>query len=91
MVELVDDVRPQEYRDVFSRGLSFHQFSLGAGHRAGADAEARIVHAGLACCRMLEAGSLTVPALETIPLDAAGKRLVAIRNGRSVGKIVVVF
>ena len=50
MVELVDVVRPQEYRDVFSRALSFHQLALGAGHRAGAEAEKRIVQAGLACC-----------------------------------------
>ena len=91
MVELVDVVRPQEYRDVFSRGLSFHQLALGAGHRAGADAEKKIVQAGLACCRMLEEGTLTVPQLETIPLAEAGNRLLAIRNRRSVGKTVVVF
>ena len=91
MVELVDVVRPQEYRDVFSRALSFHQLTLGAGHRAGAEAEKRIVQAGLSCCRMLDEGTLTVPQLETIPLAEAGNRLVAMRNRRSVGKTVVVF
>ena len=71
MVELVDVVRPGEYRDVFQRGLSFHQLSLGAGHRAGPEAEARIVRAGVACCRMLAEGGLTVPVLETISLAEA--------------------
>ena len=91
MVELVDVVRPQKYRDVFSRALSFHQLALGAGHRAGAEAEKRIVLAGLSCCRMLEAGTLAVPLLETISLGEAGERLMAIRNRRSVGKTVVVL
>ena len=91
LVELVDVVRPSEYRDVFSRSLSFHQLALGAGHRAGPSAEANIVRAGLACCRMLADGGLSVPALETISLEQAGDRLVGIRNRRSVGKTVVVF
>ncbi len=91
MLELVDVVRPADYRDVFSRSLSFHQLALGAGHRAGPAAEANIVRAGLACCRMLEDGSLSVPVLETIPLEEAGDRLVGIRNRRSVGKTAVAF
>ena len=91
MVELVDVVRPGEYRDVFQRGLSFHQLSLGAGHRAGPEGEARIVRAGTACSRMLAEGRLIVPVLETIPLAEAGTRLVEIRERRSVGKTVVVF
>ncbi len=91
MVELVDVVRPGAYRDVFQRGLSFHQLSLGAGHRAGPEAEARIVQAGIACSRMLTEGRLTVPVLETIPLTEAGPRLDEIRERRSVGKTVVVL
>ncbi len=91
MVELVDVVRPGEYRDVFQRGLSFHQLSLGAGHRAGPEGEARIVRAGVACSRMLAEGRLTVPVMETIPLAEAGTRLVEIRERRSVGKTVVMF
>ena len=91
MVELVDVVRPEAYRDVFQRGLSFHQLSLGAGHRAGPEAEARIVRAGIACSRMLTKGRLTVPVLETIPLTEAGPRLDEIRERRSVGKTVVVY
>jgi NADPH:quinone reductase-like Zn-dependent oxidoreductase len=91
MVELVDVVRPGEYHDVFLRGLSFHQLSLGAGHRAGPEGEARIVRAGTACCRMLAEGRLIVPVLETIPLAEAGLRLIEIRGRRSVGKTVVVL
>jgi len=91
MVELVDVVRPSEYRDVFGRGLSFHQLALGAGHRAGPEGEERIVRAGRACCQMLEDHSLTVPVLETIPLEEADPRLEEIRNRRNVGKTVVVF
>ena len=91
MVELVDVVRPNEYRDVFQRGLSFHQLSLGAGHRAGPEGEARIVRAGIACCRMLAEGRLTVPVMATISLAEAGPRLAEIRERRSVGKTVVVF
>ena len=91
MVELVDTVRPGDYRDSFLRGLSFHQLAFGAAHRAGPEGEARIVRAGEACCRMLEEGRLKVPTLETITLAEAGSRLVEIRNRRSVGKLVVVF
>lgn len=91
MVELVDDIRPNKYRDIFQRGLSFHQFSLGAGHRAGPQGEARIVRAGIACCRMLAAGQLAVPVLDSIPLDQAGARLTEIRSRRSIGKSVVVL
>jgi len=89
MVELVDVVRPQEYRDVFLRGLSFHQLSLGSAHRSGG--EDRLVRAGLACCRMLEEGRLAAPVLDAIALAEAGARLVEIRNRRSAGKSVVVF
>jgi NADPH:quinone reductase-like Zn-dependent oxidoreductase len=35
MLELVGTVRPTSYRDAFMRGLSFHQLSLGSGHRSG--------------------------------------------------------
>ncbi|MFN3612499.1 zinc-binding dehydrogenase [Tepidimonas sp.] len=91
MVEIVDVVRPEKYREVFLRGLSFHQLSLGAGHRAGMEAEARMVRAGTACSEMLAEGRLTVPVLRMIPLEEAGARLVEILQGRSVGKTVVVF
>ena len=89
MVEIVAVVRPSEYRDVYLRGLSFHQLALGAAHHAGAGA--RIVRAGIACCRMLEDGNLRVPVLETIALDKAAKRLAEILACRSVGKTVLVF
>jgi NADPH:quinone reductase-like Zn-dependent oxidoreductase len=42
MVELVDTVRPLKYQDAFMKGLSFHQLSLGAGHRHGISAKAAL-------------------------------------------------
>ena len=35
MVELVRTLRPESYKDAFDKGLSFHQLSLGSGHRHG--------------------------------------------------------
>ena len=90
MVELVDVVRPNEYRDAFSRGLSFHQLALGAGHRNGPEALRDLVAAGTAVSSLLERGRLTVPALKTISIDHVGDTLDAMLERRTVGKIVMV-
>jgi NADPH:quinone reductase-like Zn-dependent oxidoreductase len=91
MVELVGVVRPSEYRDVFLRGLSFHQLALGAAHRAGAEGEVRLVRAGVAFCRLVGEGRVTVPEPQFLALSEAGVRLVEIRERRHTGKSVVVF
>ena len=57
MVELVDLVRPESYQDAFMRGLSFHQLSLGSGHRSGPAGRAKLVAAGTSFSKLLGEGS----------------------------------
>ena len=89
MVELVDTIRPIEYQDAFMKGLSFHQLSLGAGHRAGPSAKAALTHAGRKFSELLEQGEISVPELKIVDLDQVGDALQAILKQRTVGKIVM--
>ncbi len=89
MVELVDTVRPLDYRDAFMKGLSFHQFSLGSGHRNGADAKKNLILAGKKFSSLLEQEKIKVPALEVVTLEQTGERLKEILRQRTVGKIVM--
>lgn len=91
MVELVAVVRPERYRDAFMKGLTFHQFSLGSGHRNGVAAQEQLVAAGRACNAMLERGQLLVPELKTIGLDEAASALGEMLGQHTRGKIVVAF
>ena len=91
MVELVDTVRPRDYQDAFMKGLSFHQLSLGAGHRYGPSSVATLVNAGTAFSPLVEQGIVNIPALETVSLEQAGDRLREMLQQRTVGKIVLTF
>ncbi|SET46805.1 zinc-binding dehydrogenase [Thalassotalea agarivorans] len=88
MVALVDTVTPANYQDAFMRGLSFHQLSLGAGHRNGVLGRQTLVQAGQAFSSLIAHGDVTVDKLQTIPLDDVPSALVEMRNQRTVGKIV---
>jgi NADPH:quinone reductase-like Zn-dependent oxidoreductase len=70
------------------KGLSFHQLSLGSGHRNGAKAQAILTNAGRAFSSLLEQGVITVPKITTIALEEAGAALNAMLQQRTVGKIV---
>ena len=89
MVELVSTVRPEVYPDAFMKGLSFHQLSLGSGHRNGEKAQQDLVRAGEAFSMLLEEGEVLVPQLKVIELEQAGEALKAIREQRTMGKVVV--
>ena len=89
MVELVDTVRPLKYRDAFMKGLSFHQLSLGAGHRHGISAKVALTSAGHAFSSLVEQGKIKVPVLKTITLDQVGDGLNDMLKLRTVGKIVM--
>lgn len=89
MVELVDTVRPREYADAFGKGLSFHQLSLGAGHRFGPASKGTLATAGIAFSLLLEKGHLRVPELKTISLAETGEALGEMLKQRTVGKIVM--
>ncbi len=89
LVELVDLARPKDYRDAFGRGLSFHQFSLGAAHRQGPQAEARLVEAGKTVSALLAGGAVRPHISKVIPLEDVGEALVSILERRTVGKIVM--
>ncbi|MDB1125358.1 zinc-binding dehydrogenase [Vibrio algarum] len=88
MVELVKTLTPNNYQDAFTRGLSFHQLSLGSGHRYGAYGRNTIIKAGIAISAMLEEGQLNVPKLEIVNFKDIGGALIDMRNERTVGKIV---
>ena len=88
-MELVRTIRPEAYEDAFMRGLSFHQLSLGAGHRNGPKAMHDMLAAGQAFTQLLIDGAVIIPKLQTIDLDDVPEALVAMRNQRTVGKIVL--
>ncbi len=89
LAEIVNTLRPAAYNNAFLKGLSFHQLSLGAAHRAGDKAKANLVKAGTAFSKLLEEGEITVPRLQEISLEKVGEALKGIRNQRTVGKIVL--
>lgn len=88
MVELVDTINAQTVPDAFLKGLSFHQLSLGSGHVNGDLGRATITRAGVAFSRLLSAGQIQVPRLQVIGLSDIGDALLAMRQQRTVGKIV---
>lgn len=88
-MELVDLARPAQYRDAFGRGLSFHQFSLGAAHRYGPQAKARLVEVGKTVSALLEGSALRPHISKVISLEEVGEALVSILERRTVGKVVM--
>jgi NADPH2:quinone reductase len=90
MVELVDTVRPSEYKDAFQKGLGFHQFSLGSGHRYGKSAQETLVATGRAFSTLIEQEIIRVTISSTIILDEVAPALNEMLNQRTVGKIVMV-
>lgn len=88
MVELVDTINAQTVPDAFLKGLSFHQLSLGSGHVNGDLGRATITRAGIAFSRLLSAGQIQVPRLQVIGLSDIRDALLAMRQQRTVGKIV---
>ncbi len=89
LVEIVDVVRPHAYRDAFGRGLSFHQFSLGAAHRNGPAAQARLVAVGRTVAALQEGGAIRPHISSVVPLEQVGDALVAMLQRTTVGKIVM--
>ena len=89
MVELVSVVRPERYQDAFMKGLTFHQLSLGAGHRNGKVALEEMVAAGRAFSKLVEEGHVKVPVLDTIPLEKVPSALREMLKQRTRGKIVM--
>ena len=71
------------------RGSSFHQLSLGAGHRSGAAGRERLVAAGRALSRLVEQGRVRVPRLQVVSLEQVAPALTAMLEQRTVGKIVM--
>ncbi|MDG3084975.1 zinc-binding dehydrogenase [Vibrio hannami] len=88
MVELVSTVNPTNYPDAFLKGLSFHQLSLGSGHVNGQKGLSSITIAGTKVSELIEKGKITIPQLEVIKLEQVGDALKAMREQKTVGKIV---
>jgi NADPH2:quinone reductase len=91
MVELADIVRPSKYKDVFQRGLVFHQLNLGSGHRYGTSAQETMVAAGRAFSALVEQEIIKVTIAQTITLDEVAPALNEMLNQHTVGKIVMVL
>lgn len=89
MVELARVFRPNVYPGAFGKGLSFHQLSLGGGHRHDETGRHSLVEAGRRVSALVESGAIKPPRLETIPLAAVGDALTRMREQRTVGKIVM--
>lgn len=89
MVELVAAVRPAEYDNAFAKGLTFHQLSLGSGHRHGPKGISDLVQAGEAFTQLLKEGVVKVPKLETVGFDEAVEALPHMLKQKTVGKIVL--
>lgn len=78
------------YPDAFMKGLSFHQSSLGPGHRHGDAGRQTLSQAATAMNGLLEQGKIRVAALEEIDLRRVGEALLAMRRQHTRGKIVMV-
>ena len=89
MVELVGPARPEKYQDAFMKGLSFHQLSLGAGHRQGENHRLALTSAGKVFSKLVEQGVIKVPELKVISMEQVGETLKSLMNQRTVGKIVL--
>ena len=89
LVELVDLVRPGAYRDAFGRGLGFHQMSLGAAHRNGPVAQARLAEVGRTVAALQAGGAIRPHISSVISLDQVGGRLVGMLQRTTIGKIVM--
>lgn len=89
MVELVRVVRPDAYPDAFMKGLSFHQLSLGSGHRHGQRARDMLIEAGQQVSALVASGNIKPPKVMTIQLDDVGEALKTMRGQHTVGKVVL--
>lgn len=88
MVELVKTVEPVNYPDAFLKGLSFHQLSLGSGHRHGDKGKEALRLSGEAFTHLLVEGAVKVPELQVIAFDDIPDALEEVRQQRTVGKLV---
>jgi NADPH2:quinone reductase len=91
MVEIARVVRPHVYPGTFGKGFTFHQLSLGSGHRHGEAGRQLLVEAGRRVSALIESGAIEPPRLESIPLEQVGGALKQMREQRTVGKVVMVF
>lgn len=89
LVEIARVARPERYPDTFAKGLSFHQLSLGSGHRHGEAGRQTLSRAATAMNDLLEQGKIWVAALAEIELSQVGEALLAMRQQRTRGKIVM--
>ena len=89
MVEIVDVVNPGHYTGAFDRGLSYHQFNLGAAHRHGSMAETRLAADGRAFTEHVARGEIRLLPVTRISLEEAVPALRGILGPKQPGKTVV--
>jgi NADPH:quinone reductase len=71
------------------KGLSFHQLSLGSGHRYGPGAEAKLRLAGESFSELVVSGVIKVHLSKVISLGEVGDALLEMLKQRTVGKVVM--
>jgi NADPH:quinone reductase-like Zn-dependent oxidoreductase len=91
MVGIVNTLTPALYDSSFGKGLSFHQLSLGSGHRNGQRGLKDLINAGNQFSSLLEKGSVRAPKIRTVELGDMVEALQDISSQRTVGKVVVKF
>ncbi|HBM14908.1 MAG TPA: dehydrogenase [Lentisphaeria bacterium] len=89
MVELVDFCRPESYKNSFMSGLTFHQLSLGSGHRNGKKAEETLKKAGERFSGLVEDGAISVSVTKVISFTEVPDALTEMLLKKSTGKIVL--
>ena len=89
MVELVDLVRPEAYKNSFTQGLTFHQLSLGSGHRNGLKGEKTLKRAGEKFSALVEKKLIAVPVTKVISFSEVPEALTEMLNKKTLGKIVL--
>lgn len=89
MVELVDVVNPTTYKNSFMMGLSFHQLSLGSGHRNGPDGIQSLRNAGEKFSDLVSHGEIKPLRIQEISLDRVGAALNEMLKQKTIGKIVM--
>lgn len=91
MVDLVETVRPREYKDSFDKCLSFHQFSLGSHHRYGPQSQEHLREIGREFMGFVADSKCRLPEITPVSLDRVPMSMGDLLRGKTRGKIVLTF
>ncbi|MFM2476841.1 zinc-binding dehydrogenase [Celerinatantimonas sp. MCCC 1A17872] len=90
LVELVSTIDSSQHQNMFERGLSLSQLSLGSGHVYGEKGKHSITQAGTKMNMLLEKQIICPPHITTITINDIPEQLEQMRQGHSKGKYVAI-